>query len=215
MIPVPRLPDLDFEKGAAGMPPGHDALALARAVNLTPGMRVLDLGTGQGVIALMLAARERVCVTGVEREPGVIAIARRNGVRNASLLRGSVRWVVADARALPWGRAGFDLAVMNPPYYRPREGRLSPDRARAAARHEVHGSLGDWVCAAAMSLRPGGQAACVHLPRRCAEIAGLLEAWGFEDIVVKPAETLDQGSPAWSIIQARLVKERERATTSL
>jgi tRNA1(Val) A37 N6-methylase TrmN6 len=204
MIPVRRLPDLDFEKGASGMPPGHDALALARAVNLTPGMRILDLGTGQGVIALMLAARERVCVTGVERELGVMAIARRNGVRNASLLRGSVRWVVADVRALPWVRAEFDLVVMNPPYYRPREGRLSPNPARAAARHEVHGALGDWVRAAAMSLRPGGQAVCVHLPRRCAEIVGLLETAGFEDIVVNPAETLDQGSPAWSIIQARL-----------
>jgi tRNA1Val (adenine37-N6)-methyltransferase len=209
-----ELPDLDFEKGAAGMQPGHDALALARTVDLAPGMRVLDLGTGQGVIALMLAARERVHVLGVDRERDTVAIAERNAAANAFLLKGSVRWMVGDVRQLPLRRAQFDLVVMNPPYHRAGEGRLPPEPLRAVARHELHGLLEDWVRAAAASLRAGGTLACVHLPRRCDELVRLLEETGYGEIRADLPNATNGAPPAWCIVQARLARVFESATTS-
>ena len=210
---LPALSDLDFASGP-GLAPGHDALLLARWVALRPGERVLDLGTGQGIIALMLAARERVCVVGLEREAEVLAVARRNEARNRTLLKGAVCWVRGDLRHLPWGSGKrdiegrpFDLVVLNPPYRVARSGRLPEDGARAAARFELHGSLGDWVAASAASLRPGGRVAGVHLPEREEEVCAALRQAGFDAVrgeSVKPEGGQGRG---WILVEG--IRSRE------
>lgn len=207
------LPDLDFASGP-GLAPGHDALLLARWVALFPAERVLDLGTGQGIIALMLAAREKVWVTGLEREAEVLAVARRNEARNRKLLKGAVCWVRGDLRHLPWGSGKrgiegrpFDLVVLNPPYREAQSGRLPKDAARASARFEMHGSLRDWVAAAAVSVRPGGRIACVHLPEREEEVRAALRQAGFGAVrgeSVKPEGGQGRG---WILVEGILGKD--------
>lgn len=202
---LPTLPDLRFEKNAPGMALGHDALALARVVALRPGMRVLDLGTGQGVILLMLAARERIEGVGLERAPSSLEAARRNAARNATRLRGSVRWIRADLRCLPWpdGKADFDLVVINPPYCRAGEGRLPPDPHRAAARHELFGTLNEWVHAAAHSLRPGGMLMSVLRPDRQNELLSSLRNHAFRATQTRTIATAEAcAKPQWVVLEA-------------
>ncbi|MFP4379454.1 MAG: tRNA1(Val) (adenine(37)-N6)-methyltransferase [Candidatus Sumerlaeia bacterium] len=213
---LPALPDLDFEKGAKGQAPGHDALLLARVVELTPGQRILDMGCGQGGIALMLAAREKVRVTGVDISKAAIQTARKNHASNASVLKGEIEWLRMDVRDLCFDarKGGFDLVVMNPPWFEEGAGRLPPDRDRAIARHELAGKLHDWFRCAAAALREGGRLCCVHIPERRNAIVGQIEQHGFCDIEVEEYGLAAEQKSKWLIVQARLVSSRERPTAS-
>lgn len=203
---LPALPDLEFAASSGGaMAPGHDAFALARVVELRAGERVLDLGTGVGTIALMLAAREAVEVVGLERDRGALAAADSNARRNAARLRGAVHWLGADLRQLPWLAEGrhFDLVVMNPPYYRRGEGRVPDGASRAGARHEIHGTLSDWIRAARLSLRPGGRLACVHRPARMNDLSRCLREQEFGHMrMLEIAIASEPDMPKWIVAQA-------------
>ena len=122
--PQPRLETCDdllhgemklFQR-AGGFRYSVDALLLAAfALPLSAGARVLDLGTGSGVVALILARRGRPArVVGVELQAGLADIARRNASANPTDPR--VEIIEADALARPFPAASFDLVVSNPPF---------------------------------------------------------------------------------------------------
>ena len=163
-------------------------------------MRVLDLGSGQGAMALMIAAMADVHVVGLERNARALATAQENQLLNADGLQGKVAWIRADLRALPWVSGQFDMVVMNPPYYRVGEGRLSPDAERAEARHEVHGTLRDWILAARSSLRRGGVCWCLQTRERAGETIRELETHGF----IQAKENDDKPAAPFAIIHGRL-----------
>jgi len=125
--------------------------------------RVLDLGTGCGVLLLLLSriAPDMVSGVGVEIQPALCAFAdtnfRENGpARRLRAVRGDYR------RDVPGADPGaFDLAVANPPYGRAGHGRRNPHPQREAARHEIHGSLRELFEAAARYLAPAGRFALV------------------------------------------------------
>jgi tRNA1(Val) A37 N6-methylase TrmN6 len=140
---------------------GPESLCLAAFAEVRPGDRIVDLGAGVGVIALLLAARrEDARVTAVEIQPALHAIAEHNVVRNG--YGGRVQCVCDDARRFAEQHgAAFDLVVANPPFYRRGAGRLCADAQRAAARHELHGTIADVCAAASMLMAPGARFALV------------------------------------------------------
>jgi tRNA1Val (adenine37-N6)-methyltransferase len=198
----PALPDLQFVQEGPGLAPGHDALLLARAVEIAPGSRVLDLGTGCGVVALAIASRVRVEVVALELLAGPLDTARRNRDINRALLEGTVDFIRGDLRRLPFASGAFDAVVMNPPYIRANEGRISPDPVRAAARHEIHGTLRDWVAAAATALRTGGMCWCVIRPDRGDDLEGILSSTGFHSIRKWDVAPDDESKTAWVLVRA-------------
>ncbi|NDY42467.1 tRNA1(Val) (adenine(37)-N6)-methyltransferase [Dissulfurirhabdus thermomarina] len=148
-----------------------DALLLADFARLRPGDRVADLGTGCGVVALVLARRHpRITVTAVEIQPRLAALARENARRNGLDRRVSV--VEADMAGLPAEvPAGtFDHVVANPPFRPPGAGRLCPDPEEAQARHEIRVDLGGLVAAARRLLRPGGRLTLVYAAERAVDL---------------------------------------------
>jgi len=100
--------------------------------------RLIDVGTGSGIIALLLAKQGLTC-DGIDVRAGAIERARRSAADSAL----HVDFSVGDVR--DWPADGHDLAVCNPPYFPAGEGHLPPDADRAAARHELHGTLKDLV----------------------------------------------------------------------
>lgn len=151
-----------------------DPVLLAHFARVGDRDRVLDLGTGTGIIPLLVAGRHpQAHVTGVELQPDLADMASRSVAVNG--LQDRVRIVCGDYRNLPSlvGRDQFDVVTMNPPYRKPGTGTVSPVPARATARHEVEGSLPEAVHAAAQAVRYGGRAAVVFLAER---LADLLEA---------------------------------------
>jgi tRNA1(Val) A37 N6-methylase TrmN6 len=101
------------------------------------GIRIVDLGCGSGVIGLLLASLGAT-VTGVERDPAWVAIARRNAAASDR----PIDVVNADVRSLDLPRA--DLVVTNPPWF-PAGEPLSPDPLKAASRAMLHGDVTDFV----------------------------------------------------------------------
>jgi tRNA1Val (adenine37-N6)-methyltransferase len=133
---------------------------------------VLDLGTGCGILLLLLSrlAPGMVSGTGVEIQPALCAFAERNFLENGPDLR--LRAVRGDFRQeMPGASPGaFDLVVANPPYGRAGHGRRNPQPQRETARHEVHGSLQELVEAAARHLAPAGRFALILPHGRLPEV---------------------------------------------
>lgn len=158
-----------------------DSLLLARFVELRGEERVVDLGAGNGVVALSLAVlNSGVEVVGVELQEAMAERAKRgaalNGVeKRVRMMRGDVRTV---EECLP--ARGFDVAVCNSPYRPPRSGRVNPDRERLLARHEVEGGLADFVRAGAYLLRHRGRMCLVYPSERAVELFAVMRQQGLE-----------------------------------
>ena len=133
-----------------------DAVLLSEFVTVKKGDRVVDIGTGCGIIPLILLLTQPIKHTiGIEIQPGLADQAARNAILNG--FQGRMETVLADLRVLPLKPASADLVVCNPPY-RPRgSGRLNPIRERAVARHEILTSMNDIIQQALFLLRPKGR----------------------------------------------------------
>ena len=121
-----------------------DAVILANGVNPKPGQTLVDLGTGCGIIPLILAFRcPAIRIWGIELQASLAAVAEENIRENH--LASTVTIVCADMRAVAPESIGapVDIVVSNPPYRRGRSGRINPDEQRALARHEIAVTLPD------------------------------------------------------------------------
>lgn len=160
-----------------------DALLLAQFTRVKSGDRIVDLGTGTGVIPLILAhTTEAGQIIGVEIQGDMADMARRSVLING--LQDRVEIIDGDVRRirdlLPGGR--FDVVTCNPPHKSPQRGRISPNPAIAISRHEILGKLEDFVAAAGYLLKNRGRAVFVHRPDR---LPDLLELFRREGITPK------------------------------
>ncbi len=140
---------------------------------------LLDLGTGCGVIILLLARRfSRAHLVGVELQTELVTFVQQNVVRNG--LGHRVHMVCADVRTLPSlvSAGGFSMVVCNPPYRRVGQGRLNPNASRAMARHEVALTLAQLLTAARHALARRGLLVMIYHPSRLAELCVELERVG-------------------------------------
>ena len=150
---------------------GTDAVLLAHFTNTTRALRAADLGTGTGVVAILLALKApNLSIDGIDILPEAVALTAENAVRNGVSDR--VRAHLADLKhikeALPAG--AYDLVVSNPPYFTVGGGKRAKGDAIADARDEALCSLDDLCRAAGYLLRWGGRFALVHRPERLAEL---------------------------------------------
>ncbi len=163
-----------------------DSVLLAFFARPRPRDRIVDLGTGCGIVALMTAWRNpSVTVTGVEVQPDLAVLARANAADND--LAGRVRIVQQDLRRLRHGDFGpIDLVIANPPYRRAGTGRINPDDEKAVARHQLLATMADFIAAARYLLDIGGRFAVVY-PAECGVdlICGLRQA-GMEPKRLRP-----------------------------
>ena len=148
-----------------------DPLLLADFARVRSGERAVDLGTGCGIVALLLARLEESCtVTGVEFQPVMAGIATRNVLLNNLSQR--VEVVSEDVLSLKarFPVDSFDLVVSNPPYRRPGTGKVSPRAGRDDARHETSATLADFMAAAKFLVKPSGRICFIYHTCRLAEL---------------------------------------------
>lgn len=167
---------LVFEQDESGYRYSLDPFLLARFCHGVIAAEVVDLGTGIGVIPLLLAERKTGHFTGVELQPRLAAIARRNIVLNQ--LQDRIEILEADLREHRqlFSPQSIDLVVSNPPYRPLGEGKVAPDPERAAARHELAGGLEEFADAAAYLLRQGGRFCLIYLAERLTHLLTVLAA---------------------------------------
>lgn len=154
-----------------------DPVLLCAFARVAKGERVADLGTGSGVLPLLLATRTGAGkIVGVEIQSTLADRARRSVLING--LQDKIDILEGDLRNLR-GRLepqAFDVVVANPPFRRPGTGRQAPVTERAVARHELAGGLADFLRAAAFLLKDGGRFYIVFLAERLVELlAGMRE----------------------------------------
>lgn len=153
--PLFRFRQFAVRHERAAMKVGTDGVLLGSVAGRwgPEALTILDIGTGSGLLALMLAQRyPSARVTGVELDPEAARQAEENA--EASPFGGRIHIICADVRRLELADVGaFELAVSNPPYF---GGLGCPDQRRQAARHTDTLRPGELLDAAIRLLRPGG-----------------------------------------------------------
>jgi tRNA1Val (adenine37-N6)-methyltransferase len=158
-----------------------DAVLLSGFARVKEGELAIDLGTGTGIIPILLEAKyEGKHYTGLEIQKEVADMASRSVALNnlekkVSIVEGDIK----EAGKI-FGLASFDVVTSNPPYMNDAHGLKNPDLPKAIARHEVLCTLDDVVRQAAGLLKPGGRFYMVHRPHRLIEIITTLTKYKLE-----------------------------------
>lgn len=150
---------------------GMDAVLLSGFAQVKDGERALDLGTGTGIIPILLEAKtDGKHFTGLEIQEEMADMAARSVLYNH--LEDKIEIITGDIKEASrlFGLASFDVVTSNPPYMNDAHGLKNPDMQKAISRHEVLCTLEDVVREASRLLRPGGRFYMVHRPHRLIEI---------------------------------------------
>lgn len=163
---------------------GMDAVLLSAFAAVREGDRVLDMGCGNGVIPLLMKARNNETAglhfTGLEIQDINVDMALRsvrlNNIENdIDIVKGDIK----EASRL-FGGASFDVVTTNPPYMNENHGLKNPESHKAIARHEILCTLEDVIREAAKILKPSGRFYMVHRPHRLTEIIVLMKKYRIE-----------------------------------
>ncbi|MBW2659472.1 MAG: methyltransferase [Deltaproteobacteria bacterium] len=136
-----------------------DSIILAHFIRPDKGDTILDLGTGGGILSLIMAYRwENIVgsITGVEKQNSLFHLAKRNIAING--LEGICHIISADVKSLfnSVARESFSRVVCNPPFYKTNTGRTNENREALEARHQISASLDDFISAASAAVKNRG-----------------------------------------------------------
>ena len=160
---------------------GMDAVLLSGFANVKAGETAIDLGTGTGIIPILLEAKTQGAhFTGLEIQPESADMAKRSVAYNhlenkIDIEIGNIK----DASA-QFGASSFHVVTTNPPYMTGQHGLTNPNEAKAIARHEILCTLEDVIRESARLLKAHGRFYMVHRPFRLSEIMCLMHQYGLE-----------------------------------
>lgn len=165
---------------------GMDAVLLSGFVQVKPGEKVLDLGTGTGIIPILLEAKTKgAYFAGLEIQEEIADMARRSVCLNH--LEKKIHIITGDIKqAEKWfSKSSFDVVTSNPPYIRGEHGLKNPGEIKAISRHELLCTLEDVIREAGNLVRPGGRVYLVYRPHRLIELISVLTRFNLEPKRIK------------------------------
>jgi tRNA1Val (adenine37-N6)-methyltransferase len=160
---------------------GMDAVLLSGFAKVNEGEKALDLGTGTGILPILLEAKnEGSHYTGLEIQAESVEMARRSVLYNdlqdkIDIIEGDIK----EASSI-FGKASMNVVTSNPPYMTNHHGLKNPNDAKAIARHELLCTLEDVVRETAAVLKPKGRCYFVHRPSRLVEIFEAMRKYKLE-----------------------------------
>ncbi len=182
---------------------GMDAVLLSAFASVRSGEEVIDLGTGTGIIPILLEAKTQAGhLTGLEIQEESADMARRSVAMNAlndkiSIVTGDIK--EADKLFKP---SSFDVVTCNPPYMIDMHGLQNPDEPKAIARHEIHCTLEDVLQQSSRLLKPRGRMYLVHRPFRLVEILTGMRKYGIEPKRMRLVHPFADKEPNMVLIEA-------------
>lgn len=182
---------------------GMDAVLLSGFARVREGDKVLDMGTGTGIIPILLEAKTKAShLTGLEIQPDSADMARRSVRLNH--LEEKINIVTGDIKEAVslFGAASFDVVTCNPPYMTEHHGITNFEEPKAIARHELLCSLEDVVRQGAKLLKPGGSFFMVHRPFRLVDILVLMRECRLEPKRMKLVYPFADKEPNMVLIEA-------------
>lgn len=184
---------------------GIDAILLSHfAFNqIRNNEKVIDLGTGNGIIPLMIAKSRANSIVGLEIQEENVEIAKRSVELNQ--LEEKIQIIHGDIKAVEkkFTKHSFDMVVSNPPYMINEHGKQNPTEAKSIARHEVLCNLEDIISAVDYLLKPFGKFFMIHRPFRLPEIFSLLTKYKIEPKRMELVSPFLQKEPNLVLIEAR------------
>lgn len=142
-----------------------DAILVANFVDVRQNDRILDLGTGSGIISMILLYRWRNLiqeVSGIEVQQGLAELARKNYRTNnfdqlGRILQGDIKEISRLIKP-----ESYDKIVCNPPFYIPSSGRTNKHPESQMARHQILATLEDFLQASAFAVKNGGLVSFIY-----------------------------------------------------
>jgi tRNA1Val (adenine37-N6)-methyltransferase len=181
-----------------------DAVLLAQHARPKPDDTVLDLGTGCGIIPLILAYRyPKINVYGVEVQTELADIATLNIAENGMQDRITIH--CRDLKSLKQDMTSgpVELVVANPPYRTVASGRLNPDQQRAVAKHEIKATLFDVVETARRMLRTSGRFVIIYPAERMADIVIQMRSAGIEPKYIRMIHSSQQMNAKLMLVEGK------------
>ena len=182
---------------------GIDAVLLSGFVQVKNGAKVLDLGTGTGIIPILVEAKTKAGhITALELQEESVDMAARsvklNGLEEKiSIVQGDIK----EASHIFEGTS-FDVITTNPPYMTEHHGLVNPDMPKAIARHEIYCTLEDVVRESAKLLKMNGKFFMVHRPYRLVEIITTLSKYKLEAKRIRFVHPYKDKEPNMVLIEA-------------
>lgn len=177
---------LKIIQNAEGFCFGVDAVLLANFAEVKRNQRVIDLGTGTGIIPILIAGKtEAREVIGIEIQESVANMSSRSIILNniedrVKILNEDLKDCIAI-----FGKESFDIVTTNPPYKHCGSGLVNPEDTKAISRHEVKCTLEDVVSVSSALLKNGGKFFMVHRPERIVDIIYLMREYKLEPKTIR------------------------------
>ena len=182
-----------------GLTYGTDAYLLSAFIKARPSGVAAEIGSGSGIISLLLAGRKKFSkIYALEVQEYYASITGRNAVLNG--LGGIVEAVHTDARDF---RTECDAVFMNPPYMKTESGKRNTDDGKYAARHEVFGDIKELCVAASKMLKYGGDLYVVYRPDRLTDLMCAMRESGTEPKIICFVHQSASHSPCLVLISAK------------
>ena len=183
---------------------GIDAVLLADFTRVKSNDKVIDLGTGTGIIPLLMAKTSRAShfmALEIQKESAQIAIM--NVEKNH--LKEKISFINGDIKSV---RELFvpecaDIVTSNPPYAKANSARKNQNEAKNIARHEILCSLEDVVSAASYLLKSNGSFFMIHRPDRLSEIFNMLSKYRLEPKTLRLVQPFSDSAPTMVLIESR------------
>lgn len=182
---------------------GIDAVLLSDFARVKPGERALDLGTGTGIVPILLEAKtqgEHFSALEIQEESADMArrsVAMNGQENKISVVTGDIK----EASSI-FGAGTFEVVTTNPPYMNDQHGIKNADLPKTIARHEVLCTLEDVVRESAKVLVPNGRFYMVHRPFRLVEIMTMLTKYKLEPKRMRMVHPYVDKEPNMVLIEA-------------
>jgi len=158
-----------------------DAFLLTHFIRLKKGDHIIDLGTGSGVIAIIMGTRKECGrVVGIDVQEKLVDMAKRSVEVNT--LSGKVEIRQGDVKQIEqlFPSLSFDVVIFNPPYRKLKSGRINPNDQKSIARHEIKSTLNDFLHASVYVLKKSGRVYIIYSATRIVELLSAMKATGIE-----------------------------------
>lgn len=165
---------------------GVDSVLLANFAQIKKMQKVIDLGTGTGIIPILLAGKTQAEeIVGVEIQENVAEMSKRSILLND--IGDRVRIFNEDIKncVSVFGKESFDAVTTNPPYKHYGSGLVNPEDTKAISRHEIKCTLQDVLSASSGLLRSGGKLFMVHRPERIVDIIYFMRIYNLEPKTIR------------------------------
>ena len=199
-----QLDNLKIIQNKDGFCFGIDAVLLSDfAKDIRNNSIVLDLGTGTGIIGILLCAKTKLSkIYGIDIQEDVCDMALRSIKLNN--LEDKFEIINTNIKELTtiFEEASFDAIVSNPPYKKDNSGLKNESEAKLISRHEITASLEDFVSVSSKLLKSNGSIYMVHRPERLSDLFYLLKKYNLEPKKLRLVQSYQNSKPKLVLVKA-------------